>query len=377
MKILALIKFIKENSDWETKLTTDPYNLKIRKKDQFVLFYYNQLSSDFTNEIVKECRGVILDSTDWIVARYAFKKFFNVDEPNCDVKIDWASAVVSEKIDGSLVSAWWDKYQNKWRWTTSKTIDAKDAPLPEDVACPYHNYQELINKALDDCVFDESSFCRSYTYNFELVSPYNRVIIPYEKPKLYFLCAVNNGTLDEIPYWDYPSTWNKPRSFVFNNYQACKEMADQLPWDEEGYVVRDGFGNRIKIKSPAYVKAHYFRNNNVVTQRRLIEVILTNEVDEFLAYCPDYEEAVDKITWAMSNVGLKCEAGLSCMSIASKNKWRDWTGEQIQILMNKIPNCKLPYVQNYIWLNWKNPDLLPVDYIRKFTTEQWKKILDL
>ena len=111
MKISALIKFIKENPDWETKLTADPYNLKIRKKDQFVLFYYNQLFSDFTNEIVKECRGVILDSTDWTVARYAFKKFFNADESNCDVKIDWESAVVSEKVDGSLVSAWWDKYQ--------------------------------------------------------------------------------------------------------------------------------------------------------------------------------------------------------------------------------------------------------------------------
>ena len=138
---MELIKFIKNNPDWETKLTADPYNLKIRKKDKFVLFYYNQLSSDFTNEIVKECRGVILDSTDWTVARYAFKKFFNADEHNCDVKIDWASAVVSEKIDGSLVSAWWDKYQQKWRWATSKTIDVVDTPLPADVNCPLKNYQ--------------------------------------------------------------------------------------------------------------------------------------------------------------------------------------------------------------------------------------------
>lgn len=375
MKISTLIKFIKENPDWETKLTTDPYNLKIRKKDQFVLFYYNQLSSDFTNEIVKECRGVILDSTDWTVARYAFKKFFNADEHNCDVKIDWASAVVSEKIDGSLVSAWWDKYQQKWRWATSKAIDVEDALLPEDVNCPYHNYQELINKALNDCVFDESSFCRSYTYNFELVSPYTQVVIPYEKPKLYFLCSVNNQTLDEIPCWYYPSTWNKPCSFAFNNYQECKEMADKLPWNEEGYVVRDKFGHRVKIKSPEYVKAHYLRNNNVITQRRLIEVILANEADEFLTYCPDYIEAVYKITWAMTNVSLKCESGLSCMNALSKNQWRHWTGEQIQILMNKIPICKLPYIQNYIWLNWKNPDLLPIDYTRNFTVGQWDRIL--
>ena len=36
MKISTLIKFIKENPDWETKLTADPYNLKIRKKDKLI-----------------------------------------------------------------------------------------------------------------------------------------------------------------------------------------------------------------------------------------------------------------------------------------------------------------------------------------------------
>ena len=98
--MLEIVKFIKQNENWQELLANPPYCLKIKQEGQFFLFYYNQLSSDFTNEIVKECRGVILDSTDWTVARYAFKKFFNADEPNCDVKIDWASAVVSEKIDG-------------------------------------------------------------------------------------------------------------------------------------------------------------------------------------------------------------------------------------------------------------------------------------
>ena len=63
------------------------------------------------------------------------------------------------------------------------------------------------------------------------------------------------------------------------------------------------------------------------------------------------------------------------MNALSKNQWRHWTGEQIQVLMNKIPICKLPYIQNYIWLNWKNPDLLPINYIKNFTAGQWDRIL--
>ena len=377
MKQLALIKFIKQYTNWKELLSNPPYCLKIKQDGQFFLFYYNQIESDFSLDEVKEARGVILDSTNWSVARFAFRKFFNFGEPNNDVKIDWDSAVVSEKIDGSLVSAWWDRYEEKWQWSTSKTIRAWEAEVPNSVNCPYHNYQEVIDKALKDCFFDEQSFCRSYTYNFELVSPYTQVVIPYERPKLYFLCAVNNETLGEIPCWDYPSTWDKPCRFAFKGYQACREMADKLPWDEEGYVVRDKFGNRVKIKSPAYVKAHYFRNNNVVTKKKLIQIILDNEIGEFLTYCPDYEEAIDKIEWAMASVGFQCQVGLSSMNVYSGNQWRNWTGEQIRMVMEKLPRCRLAYVQNYIWLNWKNCNLFPAEYLKKFTARQWEKILNL
>lgn len=373
--MLALVKFIKQNENWKELLSNPPYCLKIKQYGQFFLFYYNQLDSDFSLDIVKDARGVILDSANWSVARFAFRKFFNIEEPNNDVKIDWDSAVVSEKIDGSLVSAWWDRYEQKWQWSTSKTIRAFEAGVPNSVNCPYRNYQELIDKALGDCLFDEHSFCRSYTYNFELVSPYTQVVIPYEKPKLYFLCAVNNQTLDEIPCWGYPSTWDKPCRFAFKGYKDCKEMTDQLPWDEEGYVVRDKYGNRVKIKSPKYVRAHYLRNNNVITTRKLIQIILDNERAEFLTYCSDYDEAISEIAWGMTNVGLKCEAGLSSVNVVSKNQWRNWTGEQIRTLMNRIPLCRLPYIQNYIWLNWKDPNLSAQDYIRNFNVGQWEKIL--
>lgn len=375
MKELALVKFIKQNENWNELLSNPPYCLKIKQYDHFFLFYYNQLESDFSIDEVKEARGIILDSTDWSVVRFAFRKFFNFGEPNNDVKIDWDSAVVSEKIDGSLVSAWWDRYERKWQWSTSKTIRAFEAETPNSVNCPYQNYQELIDKALENCLFDEQSFCRSYTYNFELVSPYTQVVIPYEKPKLYFLCAVNNETLEEIPCWDYPSTWDKPCRFAFKGYRACKEMADQLPWDEEGYVVRDKFGHRVKIKSPEYVKAHYIRNNNVITKKKLIQVILDNEVDEFLTYCPDYLDTLGGVEAEMNNAIYRCEKGLSCMSVSSKGQWREWTGEQIRTLIDKIPFCNLSYVQNYIWMNWKNPNLLPNEYMKNFTAGQWEKIL--
>ena len=61
MRKLKLIEFIKENEDWREKLSGEPYFIKITAEGKYTIFKYNQLNSDFNNEIVRECRGLILD----------------------------------------------------------------------------------------------------------------------------------------------------------------------------------------------------------------------------------------------------------------------------------------------------------------------------
>lgn len=65
-------------------------------------------------------------------------------------------------------------------------------------------------------------------------------------------------------------------------------MAYDLPWDKEGYVVCDKNFNRLKVKSPQYILAHYARNNNVITEERLMEVVLRGEIEEFSCYASEY-----------------------------------------------------------------------------------------
>jgi hypothetical protein len=106
---------------------------------------------------VHECRGIILDANDnWNIVCYPYKKFFNYGEPNAGInslnirtrrvyfnyvsyhfrfsmffilllffslvaEIDWNSAVVTEKLDGSLVTLYW--YQNGWQVSSTGTPD--------------------------------------------------------------------------------------------------------------------------------------------------------------------------------------------------------------------------------------------------------------
>src|ERR1035437_3404382 len=64
------------------------------------LFKYNQISSPFGEEIVREARGIILDKDKgWSVVAMGFSKFANYGESYA-AKIDWSSAEVQEKVDG-------------------------------------------------------------------------------------------------------------------------------------------------------------------------------------------------------------------------------------------------------------------------------------
>ena len=73
------IEFIKENNkDWKELLSQAPYSLIIKEDDSYYLLKYNQLESDMSNEIVKECRGLIIDKQTLIPKALSFLKFFNI-----------------------------------------------------------------------------------------------------------------------------------------------------------------------------------------------------------------------------------------------------------------------------------------------------------
>ena len=82
-----------------------------------VLLKYNQIASDMSVPLVQECRGIILDEADgWRVVSRAYGKFFNYGEPGA-AEIDWATARVQEKVDGSLCTVY--EYAGNWHVATT------------------------------------------------------------------------------------------------------------------------------------------------------------------------------------------------------------------------------------------------------------------
>ena len=292
--MLKIQEFILAHENWRELLANAPYNLKISEDDGFVLFKYNQIASDFREEICKEARGLILDSQDnFRVVRYAFKKFFNVDE-GFAAQLDWDTAVATEKIDGSIMSVWFARGQ--WHLSTNGTIDAFKAEL--NGVGPYKNFGELFESVLPLSTFANYNKHRCWT--FELISPYNKVVIDYPETKVYLLSVRDMDSLEELGLDAVEMLADAnglavPERYDLNNEADYRKVVEQMPEGHEGIVVRDVNGERVKIKTLLYFEMHRAKNNGVITLERIVDLIRANDHYEFLSYFPEYQSIFDDV----------------------------------------------------------------------------------
>jgi hypothetical protein len=222
-----------------------------------------------------------------------FYKFGNYGEGYADT-INWETAKVLEKVDGALIKVWY--HNDRWHVSTNGTIDAYSA----DTFCEDLSYGQLFEKALGDKLeaFYEV-LSPHYVYMFELVSPINQMTIFYPETKLYLIGA------RFMPLWLEVDTTmfsflkelgiEFPKYYSLDSLEKCLETVKDMSFDEEGFVVVDSNYHRIKIKSEEYLKKFHFTNNNSISEERVIKMLRDESLDDFLAYCPQYKDFVDRV----------------------------------------------------------------------------------
>lgn len=304
---MLILELMNSNPNWMDIIQEEPYFIKIKQDGDYILLEYNQLASDFNEPLVRECRGSIFrrEGAEWICVCHPFDKFGNYGEAYVP-EIDWQSAVVYEKIDGSLMKMWYDR--GEWHLSTNGTIDAFKAPLG-DFGVSFGDYFcEILKNSFDEFIDYESTlshvwnmFCLPFhkdeTYMFEMVGPKNRVVINYEKADIYLLGARNINTHEEVGILSILShaLLSKPKVYHLHTLEDCMAVVEKMSRDEEGFVVCDANFNRAKIKSPEYLVAAQLRNNGVITRRRLLSIIWDGKMDDFVSYCPMYKDDAEKM----------------------------------------------------------------------------------
>lgn len=297
MKTLALQKFLRDHpEDWYPILKKSPFELIIHEyPDGRVLFKYIQFASDFTNELVREARGIILQKGTWDIVCLPFSKFFNFGEPNA-FSLNLLNSTIIEKIDGSIIKVYF--YKGKWRVATNGTIEAEDATTYDDKT----TFKDLFFDVFTLDKFEEltSSLYKDTTYLFELIHPMNRVVVDYhEKKELIFIGARCNISLidDNIfelqyKFVDQFDEIRLPKLYAINIHDlselsAIADKANISGADFEGFVVAEAndfeIVGRVKIKSPKYLKLHRLTGGEGVSNN-IINILLDGEQDEFEAY---------------------------------------------------------------------------------------------
>ena len=280
-----------ENSSWswrdELKEKYPDIFITEEESSPYVLFRYS-IGCDFNDPLVQEARGIILDKNTGEVACWPFRKFGKFYEPYAD-KIDWESATVLEKLDGSIIKLWFDKYKEKFVFSTNGVIYAENAYVTSDKDT---TFMELIERAAnyDDLlaiINAENVLDKNKTYIFELVGADNKVVINYDKPLLYHIGTRNNITGEES---DDDIGIIKPTKYNVSTLDECIELANSMSEDEngvttncavEGFVVVDKNWNRIKVKSSIYQILHNIVAGSEVSRYNLIKMLYDNTIDVY------------------------------------------------------------------------------------------------
>ncbi|MEM9543449.1 MAG: T4 RnlA family RNA ligase [Cyanobacteria bacterium P01_E01_bin.42] len=280
------------------------YHLKANRHHQYpnlVCLKYSQIESPMEEIIVQQARGIIVDEDkNWDIVSYSYDKFFNYGEPNA-IAIDWQNATVYDKLDGSLMVLYF--YAGEWRVQSSGTPDATG----QVNGFPF-NFAELFWKVWRELSYalpEETEYC----FSFELMTPYNRIVVKHESNRLILhgVRNVKTRTEEAAKNWAARYNWEPVTTYPLGSWSEILEAAKHLdPMNSEGYVVCDRNFHRVKVKSPEYVALSHFRQG--FSTRRMLEIILKNEGDEFLSYYPEWREMYNSVQQKYDNFAKKIES---------------------------------------------------------------------
>jgi hypothetical protein len=280
---------------------TEQFAIKVKhyEDEGIVLLDYHMLDSPKLHPVVIECRSLILQFNTFDVVSRKFDRFFNYGEAlDYYHDFDLARSVIMEKADGSLIGVY--HHNGKWH------ISTRGMAFAEGEHVMGGTFRE---KVLDAFGVSEEGFQQTFngfpkdtTLVFEYTSPENRIVTKYEEPLMVLLSA-NNGKTE----WEYAIAYKelylmglkfRPVStYNASDMDAVVQLANSLPDLQEGFVIYDPVSNkRMKVKSSLYVVAHAIRGNDPLpTKKNLLNLLFTGELDEFIAYFPEWAEKAEEV----------------------------------------------------------------------------------
>lgn len=277
------------HEDWIGHLQTE-YKVKVSRSscERLVSLKYDQIESPMREAIVQQCRGMVVDVQSRKIVAWPYDKFWNHGEGLADA-IDWSSANVLEKLDGSLMILFFDEHVGQWSVASSGHPTAGGS-FGADSSRTFKDAFWQVFESLGMSLPDPAEWART-SFMFELCAQENRVVVQHDKPRLVVHGArhADTGVELSLPALEELAArfrWEPVRRFPIGSIEDCLAAAAALDGLQmEGFVVVDAHQRRVKIKSPRYVALHHMKGE--ATPRRAIELWQTGETGELLNAFPE------------------------------------------------------------------------------------------
>lgn len=339
---MELLNYINSHENWEQELSQIPYSLKISHDGPYVLFKYQQFISDMGLRLCQEARGAIFRRVNdkFVPISIAMYKFFNATEPYSALhELNWETATISEKVDGSLMRLAYDKFDNNWLLSSNGTIYARNVDVANtnfeeifiSIIGGQQEYENLLNQ-LD----------KDYCYFFEMVSSYNLICVRYDEAGIYYLGRRNMITLEEDNEILEYGNIKHPKTYNLYSFSDCIAAANEFEEDFEGFVVKDAEWHRVKIKTPWYIALHKMRGNGPLTILRVVEMYQQGTLDDFVAYYPEFKDFIDDVIQHIRHYIEVCETAFKVVNsvVGEKGERRDFA---------MYANTYMPIVRSYLY----------------------------
>lgn len=195
-------------------------------------------------------RGLVTDEEGNILCK-TLSKFYNLEQTpetkleNLDLSQEY---LITEKLDGSFISLWWNKRTDTWQCSSKGSLA-----------------NEYIDYAMSQLP-DMSSVSRNKVFACEICMPRNldgmRRAVDHD-PGLYFISAFDSyQNFRELDWHRESKLWpgdKKVKHYPDTHFNALLEK-QKKELGTEGWVVKFDSGLRIKIKTRHYLKIFAFIN---------------------------------------------------------------------------------------------------------------------
>lgn len=228
-----------------------------RKHPLYDLWIYNYTHktqyANGWNPYTVQCRGLILDANDNVIAR-PFSKFFNYSQHDGIKlpKIPDLSYTVYEKLDGWL-GILYRQPDGELAISTRGSFESEGAV----------EATRILRRDYADYPFEPH-----LTYLFEIITPTTRIVVDYGGiSDLFLLDIIDNNTGRSVLDLELVSSNNQfpfPRATSYGMINM--DYVNLQRGDEhEGYVLRFADDTRVKIKHEEYTRLHRILTNTSST----------------------------------------------------------------------------------------------------------------